>query len=126
MKQALNLFYLFNKLQKRRGEFQIYKLKYHQGGEIQETIKRIAADLKQYEEGSPSLLRAIGSMQWVQSTNSLVYTGPLDGIEELTGLNRKLRCPPKTNLHRSLSDRNRCEESARLWLRMGWGWKISR
>ena len=38
-----------HKLQKRRGEFQIYKLRYHQGGEIQETIKRVAADLKQYD-----------------------------------------------------------------------------
>ncbi|WP_041418830.1 secretin N-terminal domain-containing protein [Simkania negevensis] len=84
-----------HKLQKRRGEFQIYKLRYHQGGEIQETIKRVAADLKQYDEGSPSLLRAISSMQWVQSTNSLVFTGPQDGTEELTDLIQSLDVPQK-------------------------------
>lgn len=84
-----------HKLQKRRGEFQIYKLKYHQGGEIQQTIKRIASDLKSYDEGSPTLLRAISSMQWVQSTNSLVYTGPQDGIDELTELIQSLDVPQK-------------------------------
>jgi len=85
----------FHELQKRRGEFQIYKLKYHQGNEIQETIKRVAADLKSYDEGSPGLLRAISSMQYVQSTNSLVYTGPEDGTQELTDLIQSLDVPQK-------------------------------
>lgn len=81
--------------QKRRGDFHIYKLRYHQGNEIQETIKRVAADLKHHDEGSPTLLRTIGSMQWVQSTNSLVYTGPESGIEELTELIQSLDVPQK-------------------------------
>lgn len=85
----------FQSLHKRRGEFQIYKLKYHQGKDIQDTIKKIANDLKNYDEESSHLLRAIHSMQWVQSTNSLIYNGAQDGIEQLTDLIQSLDVPQK-------------------------------
>lgn len=85
----------FHNMHKRRGDFQIYKLKYHQGSEIQETIKKVSTDLQSYSEGSSPLLRSINSMQWAQSTNSLIYTGPPDGIRELTDLIQSLDVPQK-------------------------------
>lgn len=94
--QEKNLpFLALNKMQKQKGDFYIYKLRYHQGSEIDQTLKRIATDLKQYDEGPPSLLRAISSMQWLKSTNSLIYTGSEEGITELTTLIQSLDVPQK-------------------------------
>ena len=70
----------------RRGEFHIYKLQYHVGTEILGAIKNIASSMKANPSASDELLSAIESMQWVEPTNSILYSGTEDGIEELTTL----------------------------------------
>ena len=79
----------------RRGDFHVYKLQYHVGTEIVSAIKNVAATLKSNPNISPDLLQSIGSMQWVQSTNSLLYSGTDEGIEGLTDLVKSLDVPKK-------------------------------
>lgn len=79
----------------RKGDFFVYKLQYHVGSEIVSVIKNIAATLKHSSTGSKDLIQTIDSMQWVQSTNSMLYSGTDSGIDELTTLIQTLDIPKK-------------------------------
>ena len=54
-------------------EFSVYKLKYHQGNEIEETLKKIAGDLKSHVNYPQKLIEAIQTIHWVKATNSLLF-----------------------------------------------------
>lgn len=74
-------------------EFFVHKLQYHQGGEIQEAIKKIGADLKN-NAGTPSkVIQAIESIQWVKTTNSLLYSGDEETLVSLKKLVASLDVP---------------------------------
>ncbi|MCB1106679.1 MAG: hypothetical protein KDK76_01115 [Chlamydiia bacterium] len=79
----------------KKGEFHIYKLQYHVGTEIINAIKNVAIGMKGNSHASKELLQAIDSMQWVESTNSILYSGTEDGIEELSSLISSLDVPKK-------------------------------
>ena len=70
----------------KKEDFHVYKLQYHVGAEILSAIKNIGATMKHSPTASKELVLAIDSMQWVQSTNSILYSGTEEGIEELTEL----------------------------------------
>ncbi len=84
----------FHEFQK-KGDFHIYKLQYHVGAEILSAIKNVGATIKHNPNASKELAQAIDSMQWVQSTNSILYSGSEDGIDELTDLIQSLDVPKK-------------------------------
>lgn len=74
-------------------EFFVYKLQYHQGAEIDEAIKKIAADLANQPEKPTKLLDAIQSMQWVKVTNSLLCSGDPETLVALKKLISSLDVP---------------------------------
>lgn len=74
-------------------KFSVFKLQYHQGSEIQESIKKIAIDLKGQPGGSSKLLDTIQSMQWVKATNSLLCSGDESTLESLKSLVASLDIP---------------------------------
>jgi type II secretory pathway component GspD/PulD (secretin) len=74
-------------------DFFVYKLQYHQGSEIEESIKKIAADLRNQPETSLKLLNAIQSMQWVKATNSLLCSADLETRDSLKKLISSLDVP---------------------------------
>lgn len=55
-------------------EFFVHKLQYHEGNHIEETLKKIAADLRSQPEAPLRLINAIHSIQWVKDTNSLLFS----------------------------------------------------
>jgi type II secretory pathway component GspD/PulD (secretin) len=76
--------------------FLIYKLKYHQGSEIEDALKKIAMDLsKKQPEGSPKndLAQSIESVQWIQVTNSLLGTGTPKSLSKLKNLIENIDTP---------------------------------
>ncbi len=79
----------------KKGEFHVYKLQYHVGNEILTAIKSVAISMKANPSASQELVQTIGSMQWVESTNSILYSGTAEGIEELTSLISSLDVPKK-------------------------------
>ncbi|MEM7175649.1 MAG: secretin N-terminal domain-containing protein, partial [Chlamydiota bacterium] len=85
----------FNLEQKKKNQFQVYKLQYHQGEEIRSAIRQMAGGLQQTDQLSTNLLSSISSMQWIEATNSLLYSGRADGIQELTQLIQALDKPKK-------------------------------
>lgn len=74
--------------------FLVYKLHYHPGNELQETLKKIAADLT---AGNPdsgtTLLKAINSIQWIKITNSLLATGSPEILTQLKELIQNIDVP---------------------------------
>lgn len=80
---------------KKDGKFYVYKLEYHQGSEILEAIKQISNDLLLTGSGDQSLVNAIHSMQWIKSTNSLLFSGSKKNLVQICDLIKSLDTPLK-------------------------------
>lgn len=74
-------------------EFYVHKLQYHEGGEIQEAVKKIAADLRAQGDIPPKVIKAIDSIQWIKVTNSLIYSGDAESDRMIRKLLSKLDAP---------------------------------
>ncbi len=64
-------------------EFFSYKVQYHEGLELEESLKKIAADLKNQPDAPPKLINALQSLQWVKATNSLLCSADPETLEKL-------------------------------------------
>lgn len=74
--------------------FLIYKLQYHQGGEILNALKQIGSDLGgKTSTKNQNLLLAINSLQWIQVTNSLIASGDSETLTKLRTLVQNLDVP---------------------------------
>lgn len=78
------------KMVHREGKFFVYKLQYHQGSEILTALKQISADTASLGNGDENMSSTIASMQWIQSTNSLFFTGPQKAITKVCDLIKSL------------------------------------
>lgn len=67
-------------------QFFVYKVQYHSGEEIEETVKRITGDLASKPETSPKYLSVLKSVQWIKSTNSLVFSGDEESLQAVKQL----------------------------------------
>lgn len=67
-------------------EFLSYPIQYHDGEDLESSLKKIAADLKQQPDAPQALIRAIESLQWVKSTNSLLCSSDRATLEKLRQL----------------------------------------
>lgn len=68
-----------------QGSFHIYKLQYHQGSEIIKVIKQMAGAYKG-SKGVQDFQHAVESMQWIESTNSIVFSSEKEIANELEDL----------------------------------------
>ena len=71
-------------------KFLVYKLQYHAGDEIEETIKKIAGDLAGKPETSSQYMGVLKSVQWIKATNSLVCSGDPDSLQAVKQLIQSL------------------------------------
>jgi type II secretory pathway component GspD/PulD (secretin) len=76
-----------------RYEFFVYKLQYHEGPEIEESLKKIAADLRSQPDAPIKLINAIQSLQWVKATNSLLCSADAETLQKLNKLVESLDMP---------------------------------
>jgi type III secretion protein C len=74
-------------------EFSVYKLQYHEGPEIEEALKKVAADLRSQPDAPLKLINAIQSLQWVRATNSLLFSADPDTLHKLSKLVDSLDVP---------------------------------
>ncbi|GEM_PF-718956 len=58
-------------------KFYLHKLQYRKGDQIQQALQAVAQSLQQVqiEEEEVDLIATINSVQWIESSNSLVFTG---------------------------------------------------
>lgn len=69
-----------------RTRFFIYKLNYRKGEQVQIALARIGHSLRLAGTSNEDLNEAIDSVQWIESSNSLIFTGTseaLDKVQEL-------------------------------------------
>lgn len=74
-------------------EFFVYKLQYHEGEHIVESLKKVAADLRHQPEAPLRLMNAIQSLQWVRATNSLLCSSDAETLSKLKTLIEDLDKP---------------------------------
>lgn len=77
----------------RQYEFFVYKLQYHEGPEIEESLKKVAADLRNQPDAPINLINAIQSLQWVKATNSLLCSSDSATLQRLQKLIESLDIP---------------------------------
>ena len=77
-----------------RTQFSIYKLQYRKGGQIVNALGRIAESLATAgERTNVDLLQAINSVQWIESSNSLIFTGTPDAVAKVKMLIQDVDVP---------------------------------
>ncbi len=76
-------------------EFMVHKLQYQQGSEVEGAIKKIGQDLQTQPDAPHKLLRAIQSLQWIKTTNSLLASGDEESIASLKRLIESIDVPLK-------------------------------
>ena len=73
--------------------FYIYKLKYRRGDQIETSIRKIALSLSATGLSNADLVAAINSVQWIESSNSLIFTGTAEAIERIKDLVNEIDTP---------------------------------
>lgn len=79
-------------------EFYVYKLQYHQGDKIMNSLKQISATMINSATELPldsQLLTSMNSLQWLDSTNSLIFTGNDATLIKMKNLIQSLDTPVK-------------------------------
>jgi len=69
-----------------RTQFRIYKLRYRRGDQIVTALQNISQSLQQIGNTNPDLVVAIDSVQWIEATNSLIFTGPSEALDKIQKL----------------------------------------
>lgn len=74
-------------------KFYIYKLKYRKGESVEPEIRQIADTIQQNEKGSEDLINTLRSIQWLITSNSLVFSGPEDALAKASALVKEMDKP---------------------------------
>ncbi|QLH37585.1 MAG: hypothetical protein HWD61_09065 [Parachlamydiaceae bacterium] len=70
-----------------RTQFSIYKLQYRKGEQIARALYRVADTLvAASSKTNTDLLEAINSVQWIESSNSLIFAGTAEAIAKMKEL----------------------------------------
>ncbi|HSX03288.1 MAG TPA: secretin N-terminal domain-containing protein [Rhabdochlamydiaceae bacterium] len=80
-------------LSKLKTSFLVYKLRYHQGTDIQTALKQVAQNLNGTEGLDKNIVTAINSLQWLKITNSMLATGTPEVLAQLRELIQNVDIP---------------------------------
>ncbi len=73
--------------------FFIYKLKYRKGDQIEIALRRIADSLQMTGMANLDLIATINSSQWIEASNSLIFTGTVPALERIKELILEIDVP---------------------------------
>lgn len=76
-----------------RTQFFIYKLQYRKGDQIAVAIGRIGQSLAQSPGNNADLVETIDSVQWIESSNSLIFTGTVEALDKVRELILEIDTP---------------------------------
>lgn len=77
--------------------FLIYQIKNGQEEQLRKSLHQLADSLEQNHYTDPGLIEAIDSMQWIKSTNSLIFTGHEKALIEIQTLLPSFDVPPEVS-----------------------------
>jgi type III secretion protein C len=75
--------------------FFVHKLQYHKGEKIVGALHKVAESLKSSNTTNMSLINAIKSVQWLEPTNSILFTGDGSALQKVKDLVSSLDVPVK-------------------------------
>ncbi|WP_052354812.1 hypothetical protein [Candidatus Protochlamydia sp. R18] len=73
--------------------FFIYKLRYRKGEQIVMALRRIGESLQMTGLANLDLIASINSSQWIESSNSLIFTGTVPALERIKELILEIDIP---------------------------------
>lgn len=76
-----------------RTKFFIHKLQYRKGADIQQALSQIATSLQQLGTGNEDLISTIDTVQWLDASNSLIFTGTTSSIRKVEELIAEIDTP---------------------------------
>ncbi len=76
-----------------RSQFTIYKLKYRRGNEVQSALRSIGETLIESGAGNEEWRNAINSAQWIESSNSLIFSGTPESLAKVSELIKEVDVP---------------------------------
>jgi type III secretion protein C len=76
-----------------RTKFYIHKLRYRKGDQIGEALSKIGISLQESGSSNLDLIASIQSLQWLQASNSLVFTGTVASITKVKELIEEIDTP---------------------------------
>lgn len=78
---------------KQKSYFSIYRLQFRKGNTIQFALRSIAEALRMSEPGNEDLIATLLSVQWLESSNSLIFTGYKENLLKMRNLMREVDTP---------------------------------
>lgn len=78
---------------KKNSTFSVHKLKHHKGNSIASSLNEIGLSLQGVSGENTDLAKAISSMRWIPTSNSLIITGEPQAVEKVRRLVESLDSP---------------------------------
>lgn len=76
-----------------RTQFFLYKLNYRKGDQVAVALGRISQSLRMAGSNNPDLISALESVQLIEATNALVFTGTVDALDKVRELVAEIDIP---------------------------------
>lgn len=76
-----------------RTMFYIHKLRYRRGDQIERALRQIATSMQLSGSTNVELIEAINSIQWIEASNSLIFTGIMAALEKIKELINEVDVP---------------------------------
>lgn len=76
-------------------QFYVHKLVYQNGAEVLSAIENISTSLANYERANQDLIGVLNSVQWLESSNTLIFTGFPDALAKAKELVDEIDIPIK-------------------------------
>jgi type III secretion protein C len=105
-----------------RTKFHIQKLQYRKGGDLAKAILSIGESLRDTEAVNADLISTINSVQWLEASNALVYTGTPEAILKVKELVDEMDAPLRQVFIEMLILETSIKDS--LQYGVGWGSKF--
>jgi len=77
----------------KKSNFYMYKAQYMSAPSIEKSLRDVAESLTAAGLADPSLLASINSVKYVESTNSLIFTGPPEALTKIESLLKEIDVP---------------------------------
>jgi type III secretion protein C len=101
-------------------QFKNFELQYRHGAEIENALTKIGDSLSLAGSANQDLVSAIQTIEWIASTNSLVFTGSSKAIKKLEDLIQSLDIPTKEVLIEMLVIETTVSNSLQFGVQVGY------
>lgn len=78
---------------KPRGQFFLHKVHYRRGEDLQGSFQAMSDSLRETDNIDPDLINALNSVQWLESSNSLIFSGTPSALRKIEILIEEIDVP---------------------------------